>query len=79
MTNVVAENGPQIIGKLALIIGVAYLGYLIHVVVVYGLSVTFLSKMNPITFFKGHRPCHDHGIYHHILQRNTAGQYRVLQ
>ena len=56
MTNVVAENGPQIIGKLALIIGVAYLGYLIHVVVVYGLSVTFLSKMNPITFFKGIAP-----------------------
>ena len=44
MTNVVAENGPQIIGKLALIIGVAYLGYLIHVVVVYGLSVTFYPK-----------------------------------
>ena len=56
MTNVVAENGPQIIGKLALIIGVAYLGYLIHVVVVYGLSVTFLSKMNPFTFFKGIAP-----------------------
>ena len=46
MTNVVAENGPQIIGKLALIIGVAYLGYIIHVLVVYGLSVRFLSKMN---------------------------------
>ena len=56
MTNVVAENGPQIIGKLALIIGVAYLGYLIHVVVVYGLSVALLSKMNPITFFKGIAP-----------------------
>ena len=56
MTNVVAENGPQIIGKLALIIGVAYLGYLIHVVVVYGLSVALLSKMNPIAFFKGIAP-----------------------
>ena len=56
MTNVVAENGPQIIGKLALIIGVAYLGYIIHVLVVYGLSVRFLSKMNPIKFFKGIAP-----------------------
>ena len=56
MTNVVAENGPQIIGKLALIIGVAYLGYIIHVVVVYGLSVKFLSKMSPIAFFKGIAP-----------------------
>ncbi len=56
MTNVVAVNGPQIIGKLALIIGVAYLGYIIHVVVVYGLSVRFLSKMSPIKFFKGIAP-----------------------
>ena len=56
MTNVVAENGPQIIGKLALIIGVAYLGYIIHVLVVYGLSVRFLSKMSPIKFFKGIAP-----------------------
>ena len=56
MTNVVAENGPQIIGKLALIIGVAYLGYIIPVLVVYGLSVRFLSKMSPIKFFKGIAP-----------------------
>ena len=56
MTNVVAENGPQIIGKLALIIGVAYLGYIIHVVVVYGMSVRFMSKMSPIKFFKGIAP-----------------------
>ena len=56
MTNVVAVNGPQIVGKLALIIGVAYLGYIIHVVVVYGLSVRFLSKMNPFKFFKGIAP-----------------------
>ena len=43
-------------GKLALIIGVAYLGYIIHVLVVYGLSVRFLSKMSPIKFFKGIAP-----------------------
>ena len=56
MTNVVAENGAQIIGKLALIIGVAYIGYIVHVVVVYGLSVKFLAKMSPIAFFKGIAP-----------------------
>ena len=56
MTNVVAVNGPQIIGTLALVIGVAYLGYIIHVVVVYGLSVKILSKMSPIAFFKGIAP-----------------------
>ena len=56
MTNVVAVNGPQIIGKLALVIGVAYIGYIVHVVVVYGLSVKFLAKMSPIAFFKGIAP-----------------------
>ncbi len=56
MANVVAVNGADIIGKLALIIGVAYLGYIVHVVVVYGLSVKFLSKMSPIKFFKGLAP-----------------------
>ena len=53
MTDVVAVNGPQIVGKLALVIGVAYIGYIIHVLVVYGLSVRFLSHMNPFKFFKG--------------------------
>ena len=56
MANVVAENGPSIVGTLALVIGVAYIGYIIHVVVVYGLSVRFLSKMSPIKFFKGLAP-----------------------
>ena len=56
MTNVVAVNGPQIIGKLALVIGVAYIGYIAHVVIVYGLSVKFLAKMSPIKFFKGIAP-----------------------
>ena len=56
MANVVAVNGASIVGTLALIIGVAYIGYIIHVVVVYGLSVKFLSKMSPIAFFKGIAP-----------------------
>ncbi len=56
MTNVVAVNGPQIIGKLALVIGVAYIGYIVHVVVVYGLSVKLLAKMSPFAFFKGIAP-----------------------
>ncbi len=56
MANVVAENGPSIVGNLLIVICVAYLGYIIHVVVVYGLSVRFLSGMNPIKFFKGLAP-----------------------
>ena len=56
MTNVVAVNGPEIVGTLALVIGIAYLSYLMHVVVVYGLSVRFLSGMNPLEFAKGIYP-----------------------
>ena len=52
MTNVVAVNGPSIVGTLALIIGVAYIAYFIHIVLVYGSSVKFLSGMSPIKFFK---------------------------
>lgn len=56
MTNVVAVNGASIVGTLALVIGVAYLGYFLHIVIVYGASVKFLSGMNPFTFFKGIAP-----------------------
>ena len=56
MTNVVAVNGPKIVGTLALIIAVAYTGYIIHVCLVYGSSVKFLSGMSPAKFFKGMAP-----------------------
>ena len=56
MINVVAVNGPSIVGTLAVVIGVAYIGYLIHVIVVYGLSVRFLAGMSPLKFFKGIAP-----------------------
>ncbi len=56
MANVVAVNGPMIIGSLALVIGVAYLGYLAHLFIVYGLSVQLLSRMNPFRFFRGMMP-----------------------
>ena len=56
MINVVAVNGASIVGTLAIVIGVAYLGYLAHVIVVYGLSVRFLAGMNPLKFFKGLAP-----------------------
>ncbi len=56
MANVVAVNGPSIVGTLALVIGVAYIAYIIHVVLVYGSSVRFLSGMSPFKFFKGLAP-----------------------
>jgi len=56
MTNVVAVNGPKIVGTLALVIGVAYIAYFLHVVIVYGISVKFLSGMSPLAFAKGIAP-----------------------
>ncbi len=56
MANVVAVNGASIVGTLAIVIGVAYIGYILHIIIVYGLSVRFLSGMSPIAFFKGLAP-----------------------
>ena len=56
MTNVVAVNGASIVGTLALVIGIAYIAYFLHIVIVYGLSVKILSGMSPIAFFKGVAP-----------------------
>ena len=53
MTDVVAVNGASVIGRLAIVIGVAYLAYALHIILVYGFSVKFLIGMNPFTFFKG--------------------------
>ncbi len=56
MTDVVAVNGAKIVGSLALVVGVAYIGYILHIVIVYGCSIKFLSGMSPIAFFKGLAP-----------------------
>lgn len=53
MADVVAVNGPAIIGRLAIVCGVAYLGYIAHFVLVYGLSVRFLAGISPVKFVKG--------------------------
>ena len=56
MVNVVAVNGPSIVGSLAIVLGVAYLGYIIHMVVVYSVAVKGVAKMNPVIFFKNMVP-----------------------
>ena len=56
MAWVVANQGADIIGSLALVLLVAYLAYLVHMFVVYSFTVSVLGKMNPIAFFKGMLP-----------------------
>jgi len=53
---VVAENGPKILGQLAMVLAVAYVGYAVHAVVVYSSTVKALGGVSPIAFFKGMAP-----------------------
>ena len=50
---VVAENGPAVLLPLLKVILVAYVAYIIHMVVVYSTSVRVMAGMSPIKFFKG--------------------------
>ncbi len=53
---VVAENGAQIIGSLAMVLLAAYICYIVHAVVVYSIAVKTLGGMSPVQFFKGMLP-----------------------
>lgn len=50
MAPVIANNGPEVLLPLIRLIGIAYLASAVHIVLVYGASVKFLSKMNPLEF-----------------------------
>lgn len=56
ITPVVAANGPSVLLPLLKVIGVAYLVYIVHMVVVYSASVKGISGMSPLKFFKGMSP-----------------------
>ncbi len=52
ITPVIAENGPKLIGSLAMVLLTAYACYIIHAVVVYSVSVKLFAKLSPVKFFK---------------------------
>ena len=52
MAWVVATQGAEILGSLAIVLLCAYIGYIIHAVLVYSLSAKIFANINPITFFK---------------------------
>ena len=56
MSWVVAAQGPKILGSLGLVLLAAYIGYIIHTVLVYSLSVKVFAGMSPFAFFKGILP-----------------------
>ena len=53
---VVAENGPKILRDLVAVLAVAYVGYLVHALLVYSSTVKVLGGLSPIAFFKGMAP-----------------------
>jgi len=56
MCNVVAVNGPSILTGLGIAIAAAYIAYILHVVLVYGASAQFLSRVGFFKFIKGMSP-----------------------
>ena len=52
MTWVVASQGPKILGSLAMVLLAAYLGYILHGILVYSASVKIFANMSPLTFFR---------------------------
>ena len=56
LTPVVAANGPQVIGSLAMVLLTAYICYVLHAVIVYSIAVSTLAHMTPLKFFKGMLP-----------------------
>ena len=53
MAWVVATQGAEILGSLALVLACAYIGYIVHAVFVYSFSAKVFVGMSPVKFFKG--------------------------
>ena len=53
---VVAANGRAILGSLAMVLLAAYICYLVHIAVVYSLTVSTFGGMRPVEFFKKQMP-----------------------
>ena len=53
---VIAENGIDVLLPLIRLIGVAYLVYLVHMVVVYSATTRLFAKLSPVKFFSGMAP-----------------------
>src|SRR3546814_10249630 len=53
MFNLAALFGWELIGRLSAYVGVVLLALGLHMIVVYSLSVRFLGRMSPVSFFRG--------------------------
>lgn len=53
---VIAANGPKVIGSLAMVLLTAYIGFLLHAVCIYSMTVRTMGGVSPARFFKGMMP-----------------------
>ena len=53
---VVAENGPKILTYLISVLAIAYVGYVLHMLLVYSATVRVLGEISPLRFFRGMAP-----------------------
>ena len=53
---VVAENGPDVLGSLAMVLLTAYICYFLHALVTYSTAVKVIGGYNPVKFLKGALP-----------------------
>ena len=56
LTPVVVANGPAVLGSYAALLGLAYLCFAIHALVVYSSAVGFLGGLSPLKFYKEMQP-----------------------
>ena len=56
MADTVAVNGPKIISSLAIVLGVCYIAYLIHLFGVYSITIKTMGGMAPGKFHRGMIP-----------------------
>ena len=56
MADTVAVNGPKIISSLAIVLGVCYIAYLIHLLGVYSITIKTMGGMAPGKFLRGMIP-----------------------
>lgn len=56
MAWVVANQGPEILGSLGIVLACAYIGYIVHAVLCYSFSAKAFAGVSPLTFFKKASP-----------------------
>ena len=56
LSPVVLLNGAEVLGQLAMVLLVAYVGYILHAAIVYSATVGGLAGISPLQFFSGMAP-----------------------